>query len=70
MFGKLGNIRKRGVALAHFFPIFGGELVTRVTPEFLFGNVSGMRKACVINRASLSLSRSDGQSKSDYCKCH
>ena len=51
MFGKLSHIRK-SVAFADFFPVPGGKLVTRVTREFLFSNVSGMRKAGVL-RAGL-----------------
>jgi len=40
MFGKLRYIRKRRVAFADLLPVFGWELVTRVTCEFFFGNVS------------------------------
>ena len=71
MFGKLGNISKRCVAFTNFLPVFSGKLVTRTTREVFFGNVSGMRKARVINRrsdaaglpASLAFSRGAGQSK-------
>jgi hypothetical protein len=44
VFRKLGDVRERGVAFAHLFPVFGRKLVTRATREFLFRNVSGMRK--------------------------
>jgi len=40
MFGKLGHIRERRIAFANFLPVFGGKLVTRVTREFFFANVS------------------------------
>ena len=74
MFGKLGHVRKRGIAFADFLPVFGGKLVTGVTPDFLFVDVCGVRKARVVNRswalrASLSVSRYDGPGKSDYHKC-
>ena len=44
MLGKLGHIRKGRVTFADLLPVFGGKLVTRVTREFLFSNVRGMRK--------------------------
>jgi hypothetical protein len=77
MFRKLGHIRKRRVAFANVFPIPGGKLMTRATRELLFRNVSGMRKARVVNRrwtlmglrASLSLGGSNRQSKRNYQKC-
>jgi hypothetical protein len=50
MFGKLGDVRKRRVALANVFPVFGGKLVTRVTREFLLAGVSGMRELRVIRQ--------------------
>ena len=40
MFGKFGDVRKRRIAFADLLPVVGGKLVTRVTPEFLFGHMS------------------------------
>src|ERR1051325_9919575 len=39
-FGKLGDIRKRCVAFANFFPVLRRKLVTRRTRELLFSNMS------------------------------
>jgi hypothetical protein len=73
MLWKLSDVRKRRVALANFFPVFGGKLMTRITREFVFGHVSGMREPGVIDRrracASLRVDRHDAQSKSNYQKC-
>ena len=50
VFGKLGHIGKRSIAFANFLPVPRGKLVTRGAREFLFSDVSGMRKARVIDR--------------------
>ena len=44
VFGKLGHVRKRRVALANFLPVFSGKIVTRTTREFLFVDVTRVRK--------------------------
>src|SRR6185369_10014943 len=49
MLGKLGDIRKGRVAFANLFPVFAGKLMTRVAREFLFADVSGMRKVGVVD---------------------
>jgi hypothetical protein len=40
VFRKLGHIGKCRIAFTNFLPVFGRKLVTRVTREFLFGDVS------------------------------
>ena len=42
MFGKLSHIRKRGITLAHFLPVFSRKLVTRATREFLLIYMCGV----------------------------
>jgi hypothetical protein len=70
MLGKLGDVRKGRVAFANLFPVFGGKLMTRVTREFLFADVSGMRKVGVVDpRTPLCVNRRDGQSKDNDQKC-
>ena len=70
MFGKLGDVGKRGVTFADVFPVLGGKLMTRVAREFLFADVSRMREVCVIDpRTSLPVNRHDGQSEGNDQKC-
>jgi hypothetical protein len=50
VFGKLRNIRKRCVSLAHVFPVRSGKFMTRVARRFLGINVSAMGKLRVVDR--------------------
>ena len=73
VFRKLRYIWKRGVAFTDFFPVGTGELVARITCEFLFSDVRRMREVGVINArtcASLSRGRSTRNSETDYYKCN
>jgi len=73
VFRKLRYIRKRGVAFAHFFPIWTGELVARITCEFLLSDVRRMREIGVVNArtcASLSRGRSTRYNETDYHVCN
>jgi len=44
MFGKLGHVRKSGVAFTNYVPVFGRHFMTRIAREFLFADVRGVRK--------------------------
>jgi hypothetical protein len=65
---ELGYIGKSGVALTNFFPVSSRELVARVTCQLLLGDVSSMRKVCVISAplcASLCCSRNGRKNKAN-----
>lgn len=49
VFGKIGNVRKRSVALAKFLPVFRRNFMTRVASELLGDGVCLVRELCVIN---------------------
>ncbi len=49
MFGKIADVGKGGVALAHFLPILRRNLVTGVAGELLRQNVSTVRESRVID---------------------
>ena len=58
VFGKLSDVRKRGILLAHLLPVFARDTVTSIAREFLFRDVCGVRKSCEIDArlgASLAL---------------
>jgi len=75
--GKLGDIRKRGVALTNVLPVGGGKLVTRAACQLLASDVGRMRKAGVVRArgrwapagAPLRLNRQAGKSEGNYQKC-
>ena len=49
MLGKITDVRKGGVAFAHFFPILRGNFVARTASQLLRDGMSLVRELCVIN---------------------
>src|SRR5437867_1861209 len=47
MFGKITDVRKGGVAFAHFFPILRGNFVARTASQLLRDGMSLVRELCV-----------------------
>jgi hypothetical protein len=53
VFGKLRDIRKRCISLAHVFPVGGGKFMARVARRFRRINVSAMGELRVVDTRSL-----------------
>ena len=72
MLRKLGHIGKSSLAFANFFPVGSGKLVARIACQFLFGDVSSMRKVRIVSaglNASLSRGRNGAQKKANRYEC-